>query len=438
MKWLKITICIISILIISLVAVIMLLLKKDNTLDYLTERRSDNKENTPIENASIEKVKHREDYYTVKYILDTYFDYVNNINISAEDLTLTNLSTQGETARTGIERIKYILDEDYLTEEPTNEQIRKIASNDKMKSFRIDSLYQQEKTLTKVIYFANITLDNQKETKIIIKVDSISDCFSILPEEYISSHRYTEENLGEIEVKEIEPNRYNHYEYITVTDEMMAQTYLEDYGTIIIQDKEKSYDMLEKQYQQEKFPTIESYQTYLATNQKNYEELKLKEYYTIQNGDYITYTCKDQYENKYVFKETAVLEYTVQLDDYTLENEAFESSYKEANNRDKGILNIDKFFSMLNMADYKSAYQVLDANFKQNNFKTQTDFETYMKNKIFRYNQVSYQTYNDQITGIYTYKILLSDATGKNQNQIEFNIVMKLLEDTNFVMSFTI
>lgn len=439
MKWLKIAIGVITIVIIVVIIALLVLLQNKDTQEYLADRKSDTKENVPIENASVEKVKHRDDYFTIKYILDTYFEYLNDIDISEEDLALINFSDSKENiAKSGVDRIRNIMDEDYLKEDPSNDKIRKIASNHKTQNFRIDSLYQQEKTLRKTIYFANLTLDNQKETKLIIKIDSISDCFSILPEDYIKTHRYTEKNLGEIEVYDIEPNAYNHYDYIAVTDKMMASAYLEDYASIIMQDKEKSYDMIEENYKQEKFPTLESYQTYLANNQKNYEELELEEYYTNSNGDNMTYACKDQYGNMYVFTETNILEYTVQLDDYTLENEAFKASYKQANNRDKGILNIDKFFKMINMQDFETAYEQLDENFKQTNFPTLSDFETYMKNKIYRYNKVSYKTYNDQISGIHSYSLILSDATGQNETQIEFNIVMKLLEGTDFVMSFAI
>lgn len=442
MKWLKIAIGVITVVIIVVIIALLVLLQNNDTRNYLIEKESDTKGNVPIENASVEKVKHRDDYYTIKYILDTYFEYLNDIDVSAEDLALINPSNQeenvGNTAKSGVDRIRNIMDEDYLKENPSNEQIRKIASNHGAQSFRIDSLYQQEKTLRKTIYFANLTLDNQKETTLIIKIDSISDCFSILPEEYIKTHRYTEKSIADIEVYDIEPNAYNHYDYIAVTDQMMARAYLEDYASIILQDKEKAYDMIEERYKQEKFPTLESYQTYLASNQKNYEELELEEYYTTSNGDNMTYACKDQYGNMYVFKETGILEYTVQLDDYTLENEAFTASYKEANNRDKGILNIEKFFKMINMQDFETAYNLLDENFKQSNFPTLSAFESYMKNKLYRYNKVSYKTYNDQISGIHSYSLTLSDATGQNANQIEFNIVMKLLEGTNFVMSFAI
>lgn len=442
MKWLKITICVVSIIILILITTIVILLQNRDGISFLDETKSDNKENEPIKNAAIQKVKDREEYYTVKYILDTYFEYVNYIDATAEELEITTFPNQEELLQnyteTGMEGLKNIVDASYFKEGNTEQELRKNVAKARNKSFRIDSLYAQEKTLTKTAYFAYLTLDYQKETKLIIKVDSISNGFSILPEDYINQNNYSEENLNEIEVENIEINDNNEYEYITVTDKMMAQSYLEDYADRILNDTQKSYELLEEAYKQEKFPTWQSYQNYITNTEKDYKMLRAKDYYTSQDGDNNIYVCKDQYGNSYVFKESAVMEYTVQLDDYTLENKVFEKQYKEANNRDRGILNIEKFFSMINIQDYQSAYEVLDENFKQTNFKTEADFENYMKNKVFRYNKVNYQTYNDEISGIYIYHMILSDATGKSQNQIEFSIVMKLLEETNFVMSFTI
>lgn len=442
MKWLKMTICIVSIIILILITMIVILLQNKDGVIILDETKSDNKENEPIKNATIQKVKDREEYYTVKYILDTYFEYVNYIDATAEELEMTTLQNQEEMLQnyteTGMEGLKNIVDEAYFKEGKTEQELRKNVVKTKNKSFRVDSLYSQEKTLTKTAYFAYLTLDYQKETKVIIKVDSISNGFSILPEDYINQKNYSEKNLNEIEVTNIEINENNEYEYITVTDKMMAQSYLEDYADRILNDTQKSYEVLEEAYKQKKFPTWQSYQNYITNTEKDYEMLRAKDYYTSQDGENNIYVCKDQYGNSYVFKESAVMEYTVQLDDYTLENKMFEEQYREANNRDRGILNIEKFFSMINIQDYQSAYEVLDANFKQTNFKTEADFENYMKNKVFRYNKVNYQTYNDEISGIYSYNMIVLDATGKSQNQIEFSIVMKLLEGTNFVMSFTI
>lgn len=234
----------------------------------------------------------------------------------------------------------------------------------------------------------------------------------------------------------IENLEYNSIEYIHVTDKQIAQKYFENYIQMMIDNSKQAYTVLEKEYQNKRFDTYEIYNKYIQENISYLEQAKLESISIKEYDNYKKYICKDQYRNVYVFKEIAVMDYTVQLDDYTLENDTFNEKYKEVSYRDKGLLNVDKFFKMINMQDYKSAYTVLDANFKQNYFKTQADFENYMKNKVFRYNKVEYKEYSNKVTDIYTYKVVLTDMTEEKQGEVEFNIVMKLLEGTEFVMSF--
>lgn len=438
MKWLKIAIGSIIVIIIILIIMLLVLLNSNNS-SIIEQEGGSNLEVLPIENANITRVSNRDEYYTIKYILDTYFRYINYMDTTAIELNITNLPNQQEIIQnytnTAINGLKGILDEEYSKNE---EQLKKDLMEYKNKNFRLDRVYSQEKTLRKTVYFAYITLDFNKEMQIIIKMDAISNCFSILPNSYIIENKYSEKDLDKIEVKNIVLNDYNKYEYLSVTDKMMAQSYLEDYANTILNNSKKSYEILDSEYKKQRFPTLEEYNNYIATSKKDYEMLRAIQYNITSNEDGMIYTCRDQYGNVYIFRETAIMEYTVELDDYTLENVAFTEKYNEVNNRDKGILNVDKFFKMLNMQDYKSAYSLLDNNFKQTYFKTQTDFENYMKNEVFRYNKVEYEEYSNQITDIHTYKVMLSDATEQSEEKVEFNIVMKLLEGTNFVMSFEV
>lgn len=442
MKWLKVTICSIIIIIILLIILLLVLVNNKSNNPSTPEQESPKIETEPIENANIIRVSDRNDYYTIKYILDTYFRYINYIDANAEDLELTNISNQQEIIQEytniAIKSLKNIVDKDYLEKDKTDEKIREDLAKSKNKTFRVNKLYAQDKSLRQTAYFAYVTLDFKKEIKLIIKIDSISNCFSILPEDYINENGYSEDNLNQIEVKDIISNDDNEYEYISVTDRMMAESYLEDYATIIMKDRKKSYEMLDEEYKQQRFLTLAEYENYINNANKDYEMISLKEYAISVEKDNKIYTCKDQYGNTYIFKEKGIMEYDVQLDDYTLNNERFNEIYQKAEDKDKGILNIDKFFAMINMQDYASAYRVLDENFKQNYFKTQADFETYIKSKVFRYNKVTYQEYSNKITDIYTYKIQLTDKTEEKQGQIEFNMVVKLLEGTNFVMSFAV
>lgn len=442
MKWLKVAICSIIIIIILLIILLLVLVNNKSNNPSTPEQEGPKIETEPIENANMIRVSDRNDYYTIKYILDTYFRYINYIDATAEDLELTNISNQQEIIQEytniAIKGLKNIIDKDYFKENKTDEKIREDLAKSKNKTFRMNKLYAQDKSLRQTAYFAYVTLDFKKEIKLIIKIDSISNCFSILPEDYINKNGYSEDNLNQIEVKDIISNDDNEYEYISVTDRMMAESYLEDYANIIMNDRKRSYEMLEEEYKQQRFLTLTEYENYINNAQKDYEMISLKEYATSVEKDNKIYTCKDQYGNTYIFKEKGIMEYDVQLDDYTLNNERFNEIYQKAEDKDKGILNIDKFFAMINMQDYVSAYRVLDENFKQNYFKTQADFETYIKSKVFRYNKVTYQEYSNKITDIYTYKIQLTDKTEEKQGQVEFNMVVKLLEGTNFVMSFAV
>lgn len=231
---------------------------------------------------------------------------------------------------------------------------------------------------------------------------------------------------------------YNAVAYQFVSDAQMSSNYFNQYKTMLINSCEKAYELLDEAYKKEKFSNVNNFKEYIEKNKEHIINSSLKTYSRTNYDNYNLYTIKDQYGNTYIFKETAVMDYTVQLDDYTLENEEFNEKYKKAEDRDRGILNIDKFFKMINMQDFESAYSVLDDNFKQNYFKTQADFENYMKNKTFRYNKVNYKEYSNKITNLYTYKVTLTDITEEKQGEVEFNIVMKLLEGTDFVMSFEV
>ena len=161
-------------------------------------------------------------------------------------------------------------------------------------------------------------------------------------------------------------------------------------------------------------------------------------YSTKEDKEIQLYLCKDQYENIYLFRITSATDYTVELDSYTLDNPITTPIYDKASNMNKGLMNADKFFEMLNMQDYETAYSVLDNSFKQNYFKTQSDFEKYIKNKLFKFNKVEYTEYNNQISGLHGYKVIVTDATEESSKQVEFNIVMKLEDSSNFTMSFQV
>lgn len=131
------------------------------------------------------------------------------------------------------------------------------------------------------------------------------------------------------------------------------------------------------------------------------------------------------------------MDYTVILDTYTIDLPEFLEKYENAKEEDKVILNLQKCFEALNNNDYKYVYNKLDATFKSNNFKTEADFEKYVKTNFFESNNA--KSSNGKKQGdLYTYEVTITDKTEKNTKTVKKTFVMRLNEGTDFVMSSVI
>ena len=114
----------------------------------------------------------------------------------------------------------------------------------------------------------------------------------------------------------------------------------------------------------------------------------------------------------------------------------FKETYENAEDYKKVQMNIDKFFQMINRKDYKTAYSCLAQSYRDNYFKTQDEFEKYVKNNFYTYNKVSYQKYEQKGNKLYIFSIKLEDITGENAEKKEVKIIMQLNDDLDFEMSF--
>lgn len=432
---------VIGIIVIILIILIILLMQiKENT----TETGEEGKAETEIlDGTKVELVQEREEFYTVKYILNKIFTNINYIEANVSTLGIIDDTDSkniiNEYTQMGVSTIRNLLDESYMNEKNvTNQEIKQEFIQYKNSEFRIKEMYGFSQTIRKKIYFVVILLDNQREIEFIVKTDYISNAFSILPPSYIEEKKYTQVDISKMEIYDIALNKDNEFQIKNPSDKNMAHNYLNDYKNLLLYDIETAYQLLNQEYKNIRFKEIESFIDYVERNKKFIEQIQIKAYSIERKENFTEYICKDQYDNIYIFKERTPMQYEVQLDDYTLENEAFNIRYETASHKDKGILNIDKFFKMINMTDYKAAYALLDETFKLNNFKAEAEFERYMQSNIFRYNKVSYQTYSDKITDLLTFKLKLTDATGEDKKEVQFNVVMKLGEGTDFTMSFEI
>ena len=112
---------------------------------------------------------------------------------------------------------------------------------------------------------------------------------------------------------------YEVNEYITtyVSDEDMARIYLNTYIHEMYTNPKKGYELLDIEYREKKFKNITEYENYV--NSLPYITHKMEKFYVDSKDGFKIYGVYDTNGNIYIFKTKGVMQYTVYLDDYTVE-----------------------------------------------------------------------------------------------------------------------
>jgi len=236
-----------------------------------------------------------------------------------------------------------------------------------------------------------------------------------------------------VEINQLEFNDYNRYE--AIDDSMIITMLLEDYKYIIKNDLESAYNKLDKEYRNLKFSNIGQYEQYIKNSGIN--NAKLNRYKKTITDEYIQYVGIDENGNYYIFRESSAMNYIVFLDTYTVDLPEFLEKYEVSSESQKVLLNIKKVIDAINNKDYEYVYNKLDNTFKQNNFQNKEAFEKYIKSTLYQKNKFSYSNYQNG-NNLHIYDIKITDETLANQTQINKRIIMKILEGTDFVMSFSV
>lgn len=437
---------ILILIVIIILAILLLNIKIKDEKIYNQDTEKVNIKEVFKEENKISKVDNFFQYFKAKDCIDSYLMFSRNLYYAKnnENENIDNINAQ-----------MLSIFPDFVKKElniNNNNLYEVIGLPDKY--MRIDSIYTSRQTINEEEYMEdtninaylvegvfidiNKTEDSKEEFKIIVLIDEINSTFYIIPQKYIEKKNISINEGSALNIyseSEIKDNTYNTYQTKAYTDQDICEEYFNTFRLNIEYDPESVYNKLDKKYREKRFENYNNFVKYIKDN--DLKTIKIQSYLVNRYDDYNEYVCKDQFGNYYIFNEIAVKDYTLTLDTYTLEQQKFNEEYNKATNQKKVMMNIDKFFQMINAKDYKSAYKLLDDNFKNNYFKTVDIFENYMKQRVFSYNDVEYVAYNGDISGIFTYKINLKNRLDDTQ-QVEFSIVMQLKEGTDFVMSFNV
>lgn len=279
----------------------------------------------------------------------------------------------------------------------------------------------------------NLNYELDSEITLIVNVDFSNRTFSIEP----TTQDYDEINSVSPNITSIEKNDNNQYSSTTINTENTVRDYINQYKRLVLAAPELVYEKFDETYRNERFGSLENFENYITKNTDEIKSITLDEYLSNTYSDYTQYVGRDKYNNTYIFNEKDILNYTIQLDTYTILTDSFKTAYDEGDTTMKVRMNIDRWVDMLNNRDYHSAYQYLDETFRNNNFGSEEAFEQYMREHFPSHYQLQVGQFTET-NQTYTQYIVLTDMTGETDEEIENTIIMQLKDDYDFVMSFSV
>ena len=425
---------ILAIIIIIIISLIFLAKqRKTQGSDYQDTDFEHDVSNVEI-NQSVEQVTNRNDYYAVKNIIGKYaYAIVDGGTESVYSMINTDyLDKNRITVNNIIEVIDNVIGSD-LSEE---------QMNDLKLNILIDKMYCKESAVnirTFFVYgnFSNNVEQNKVAFQIIVEIDSKNNTFYIYPTSYVIQNYQDEKDLESYTTKltEIPKNDYNTFTFVNVEDTTVINDYLSNFKSLLINDIDSSYELLDQDYKTAKFENIDAYKEYVNNNINYLLTITIDKYKKDVTENGTQYTCIDKNGNYYIFEETTVMKYKVLLDTYTVILPEFAEQYDSLENTKKVAMNIEKIIQALNLRDFKYIYNKLDDTFKANNFSTLEDFEKYMDENYPSIYNVEYTTYNQE-NETYMQTIILNDKNSDEQK--ENTIIMQLKDNYEFVMSFSV
>ncbi len=361
-----------------------------------------------------EKVSNSTVFYTVEDCINFYID-----SVKAEEK----------------DKIFELLDLEYINENNLNqENVLKYTEKSKYSFIALD-MYESELHNVCSYIVEGVVDDGTYNTKMYFRVglDTNNFAFNIMP---LSSKKYN--SIDEIEEKEniveIPNNDANSYQYNRMRKNEIIEKILKYYCDLTVNNVKKAYDMLEQEYREKRFDKYSKFQDYIKKRSENLKQARVAGYSVKEEENSKVYTVVDQDGMVYIFNQKSIMNFTVQMDDYTLETDEYKEKYMNSTVVDKIKLNVNKFIEMISNYDYDEAYGLLDETYKKNNFKTEKLYEKFIEQHFYASNAYSIEKIETDAQD-YIITITVAENASASATKKTNKIAMRLGENTEFVMA---
>lgn len=352
-----------------------------------------------IYDTTVKEVTSKSTLYNITNSINDYFAYTRENNMQAiEELGGNNTYTIGSN-------IKFVLKEAYAT------------GNEFQDKYYVKGVL--------VLPHGDLTASEQ-EVYILLYVDLQNGTYKI---ENINKEAYVGiERINENADIDIPKGSYNLYKNKSISEAEEIELYLENYSFYIFNYTEKAYQLLDKEYSERRFKSYEKFYEYLVNKQSQLRQIKIVQYQIIEDDENIRYIGTDKYGNYYEIIITDYMEYTIKLDEYTIQD-----GYEDLSEEEKIKNNAEKFISMINSCDYTNAYNLLEVGFKETNFPIEQSFIDYLKQNFFERNIIVKSTIEGNVC-----TILMKETLSTKSNRFEKQFKVILGEGEQFSISFNI
>ena len=441
----NIIIILVAILVMAIIALVIVLgieNRNEENIPIANEVEAPNQEQgktlTPVEN--------REDYYTVKDSIGKYYSYYS-ILFNAGNYYATEdeqIITQAEKDNAQI--LYNMLDAEYITAKGiTADNLKSNLTEIGQVTPYINNMYIIPETNNIDTYVVEGKIketieDAGQDFEVIVKLDTMNKTFSVMPQEYVIEkygNIVEEQNLDINAEQNIAQNTNNTYTEREITEETYLKDLFAEIRNELLNDYEAAYNHLDEEYRTQKFATLEEFSNFASGKAEEYRTMALAQYQVTEEDGYTQYLLVDQNGKYYIVNETAVMKYTTLLDTYTVDLPQFIERYNTSNNAERAGLNLQKVVDAMNNNDYEYIYNKLDETFRANNFPTLESFEQYIQNNLYTSANVEFSNYKNS-GELHIFDATFTDKSNENSNAITKTFIVKLLEGTDFVMSFNV
>lgn len=402
-KTTKILIGIIIVVILSIIVITIILLN----INKQQQLEQDNPETVAFED--IEEVKNKPLFYQVDKNINTYMNYLIENNVAA---------------------IKAI--------SPSEKHILKAKYT--KNNFLTQELYALDKISnnTFFVYGVQRYQNVQDDYYFVVNFDYENNTFSIIvstKQEFEDAKNNTFNTSYKQDIQ-IAKNEYNGIEESDIIDFGILKRYFEDYKFKAMNQPDIAFNLIDPEYKLSKFNNdLENYKLYIKENLNTFQDANIVQHGITMEGQYGIYVAIDNFNNYYKIKEMGINQYTIILDNYTLESDTLKEAYSKLSVQEKVLTNVDKIMKLINTKSYGQLYSYLNSGFKNNYFATVDIFQKYIENNFFENNivgKISLKNEGNYYIATVPYKESLSTAARANKA----TFIIKLGTEMNFEFSF--